>query len=413
MKRIHTSCLCLLLMTGVARGDGQALPPRTDINPALLYYQAFLLAPEPMSEADSAYLYSREAGMGKLPQRYDDMFKAYDPEFQLIRQAASCEGPCDWGIDLSEGPSTLLPQLARAKAVMVATRFRVMWQLENGRETEARDELLAAFALARKVPRNPLLISALVEISSEAINCATVAENFGRFQPDTLKALAAGMQTIPRVSVAQCVEAEKALSLNWLSREIERLRKDNPGNDAKVMEGIRLMLPEKNNWETLRQAAGGTSDGLLRLLQDAASYSEKVAEILALPFAQYDARMEQFKAQLPQPPNPFVIEGLRGLEKSKQREFRVLVYLAMVRAAVEYKLQGENGLRSVPDPCGDGPFRFQRFVFEGLDRGFELKSAYKGQGFEDTMIFVEKPGPAFGVNGVPGHVGKSRPAAKK
>jgi hypothetical protein len=48
-----------------------------------------------------------------------------------------------------------------------------------------------------------------------------------------------------------------------------------------------------------------------------------------------------------------------------------------------------------------------------VDRGFELKSAYKGQGFEDTMIFVEKPGPAFGVNGVPGHVGKSRPAAKK
>jgi hypothetical protein len=84
-----------------------------------------------------------------------------------------------------------------------------------------------------------------------------------------------------------------------------------------------------------------------------------------------------------------------------------------VQAAVEYKLNGEAGLRKVQDPWANGPFAFRRFIFEGVDRGFELKSAYKGQGFEDTMIFVEKQGPAFSVNGVPGHVGKSRPAARK
>ena len=50
----------------------------------------------------------------------------------------------------------------------------------------------------------------------------------------------------------------------------------------------------------------------------------------------------------------------------------------MVHAAVEYKLHGESGLKSVMDPFGNGPFTFQRFVFKGVDRGFELKSAYAG-----------------------------------
>jgi hypothetical protein len=71
----------------------------------------------------------------------------------------------------------------------------------------------------------------------------------------------------------------------------------------------------------------------------------------------------------------------------------------MVHAAVEFKLHGEAGLKSVMDPFGDGPFACQRFVFKGVDRGFELKSAYAGLGFPCAMIFVEKGGPAFYIEG--------------
>ena len=76
-----------------------------------------------------------------------------------------------------------------------------------------------------------------------------------------------------------------------------------------------------------------------------------------------------------------------------------LAQLAMLRAAVEYKLHGEPGLKGVSDPFGQGPFAFKRFVFEGVDRGFELKSACNSRGFEEVLIFVEKDGPPFQVNG--------------
>ena len=79
----------------------------------------------------------------------------------------------------------------------------------------------------------------------------------------------------------------------------------------------------------------------------------------------------------------------------------------MVRAAVEYKLHGQPGLKSVVDPCGQGSFSFQRFVFEGVDRGFQLKSSYNGREFQEVLIFVEKDGVPFNVNGK--HAGQAAP----
>ena len=49
------------------------------------------------------------------------------------------------------------------------------------------------------------------------------------------------------------------------------------------------------------------------------------------------------------------------------------------------------------------PFSFSRFAFGGEDRGFQLKSAFDAGGFLETMIFVEKAGASFRVEGA--HVG--------
>ena len=71
----------------------------------------------------------------------------------------------------------------------------------------------------------------------------------------------------------------------------------------------------------------------------------------------------------------------------------------MVRAAIENELHGDAGLKIVMDPCGNGPFTLQRFIFEHVDRGFELKSAYnRGKGL-DAFIFIEKDGPPFYIMG--------------
>jgi hypothetical protein len=407
MKTMKPIGLSLLGLTGILLGArGEEF--RTDINPALLYCRAFLLAPE-LSAADSDYLFTNNWQGQRFPERAGKLLAGYDNEFKLVRQAAHATVPCDWGVDMSAGPATLLPGLARAKAVAVATRLRVPWHLQNGREADAREELLGAFALARNITTDGTLISTLVQFAIEAINCSTIAANFGRFSPETLKQIADGLQGPPaRRTVAECLPTEKTLFLDWTRRKVLELRQQNPGNDAKVMEGIRHLFDgfeveptgQPNPlWLRLVQAAGETSDGVLKLLQEREQLYERAVPILSLPYREYESQVKAFVEEIEKSPNPFVAESTPAFIKARQRDFRILATLAMVRAAIEYKLHGEMGLKSVNDPCGEGPFTFQRFVFEGVDRGFELKSDFNADKNIAVLIFVEKEGPPFQVDG--------------
>ena len=155
---------------------------------------------------------------------------------------------------------------------------------------------------------------------------------------------------------------------------------------------------QPNRWEQVIAAAGGTSEGMLKLLGDYEPLYQRAAVMLALPHLEYEDQMKQFSAEVQRSPNPFASLTFPAIEKARLKEFAILVELAMVRAAVEYKLHGDAGLQSVTDPCGQGPFGFERFVFQGVDRGFELKSAYDYKGSPYALIFVEQDGPPFYVN---------------
>lgn len=410
MKTIKFTCLALLILAlPAARGE----PFRTDINPALIYYRAFLLAPQPMSSADSDYFFSKKGRSQNLPERFGPIVAGYDNEFLLVRQAAHSTVPCDWGIDLSAGMNTMVPQLARAKAIVLTARVRAVWDLQHDRQADARDDLLAAFVLARNASRDGTLIGTLVQFACEAIVYSTVAQNFGQFSPETLKQLADGFAAAPaQRTVAANVAGEESSVCDWLADKIRKLQQENPGNDAKVMEAIRPDYelidsvqdyfggkPGTNLWPRMVLASGGTSDGVLKLLRELDPLYARLAEIMALPEKEYEGQIKDFDADVQKSPNPVMPVLLSFPQLSRVKEFRVQAQLAMVQAAIEYKLHGEAGLKTVNDPFGDGPFAFQRFAFKGVDRGFELKSAHAGTNAPFMLIFVEKQGPPFYIDG--------------
>src|SRR5882672_1429231 len=205
MKAMKTISLCLMVATVAMVGPVGADQFRTDINPAMLYYQAFNVAPD-LNPADRDYLFETEWRGQKLPERFGKLVSRYDNQFKLIRQAARAAVPCDWGIDMSPGPGTLLPHLARCKAIAQAAKLRALWALQQGRETQARDDLLATFTLARNLSRDGVLISALVQVAIENIVGSMVAENFYRFSPETLRQLVDGFAAAPaRGTMAACI----------------------------------------------------------------------------------------------------------------------------------------------------------------------------------------------------------------
>jgi hypothetical protein len=193
----------------------------------------------------------------------------------------------------------------------------------------------------------------------------------------------------------------------WMTRKVQEAQNNHPGNEAAAMAEIRATFgtsvgdgDEKASGilERIMKAAG-TSDGMLKLIAEMSPMYERAVTILSLPRAEYEAQIGPFMAEVQNSPNPMIVEFFPALTKARPKEFATLAKLAMLRAAVEYKLHGEAGFNSVKDPTGDGPFVMQRFVFEGVDRGFEIKSPYAGVGYPEVMIFVEKEGTPFLVWG--------------
>ena len=409
-------CVGLLIISGMiasARGEGI----RTDINPALRYWEAFMMT-QNVKQAIRDQLNTNEWRGQPLPANFEELVSAYNQQFRLIRAAAKSETPCDWGLDLSEGPESLLPHLAVAKGLSRVARLRAMWDLQNKKPDEARDDLLATLALARNVSRDGVLISAIVQIAMENILISTVAENFYQFPPETLKQLEDGFESAPaRGTVAQAVTTGERWFYTWFVQKVQDARKQHPRDEAAAMADIRAIFrkvltsgDEKNPsdpTDKMLEAAGGTSEGLLTLLGELPPVYDRATAILALPRKEYEAQIGPFEAEIKASRNPFITELFPSLIKCRQRELVIQAKLAMLRAAVKYKLGGDTGFNSVIDPLGDGPFLRQRFVFAGVDRGFQLKSAYGGQIFPEVMIFVEKAGTPFVVDGK--HAGEAAP----
>jgi hypothetical protein len=140
---------------------------------------------------------------------------------------------------------------------------------------------------------------------------------------------------------------------------------------------------------------------VIRLLEERQPVYEQLIKVMALPFPEYNAQIASVADAMDKSPNPFVRMTAPSIIRARNREFRIEVARAMVRAALEYKVNGMAAFQAVQDPCGQGPFAFERFRLNGTDRGFLLRSVYDydGSGKPEVMIFVETAGPAFRANG--------------
>lgn len=406
--KLLSSFSLVIAAAGPMHGEVNSNP--ANINPALTYYRAFCSAPD-FSPNDRDYLYTNEWRGQKLPDRVGELLTQYDGEFVLLRQAAQATAPCDWGVDWSAGPRATLPHLPQIKKALNAADLRTQWDLQHDRATDAQEDLLAVLALGRHGAGEGCLIGALVQIAVERKICATIAQNFNHWSSANLEVLANALNgPPPRGSIAACIPMEKSAFYEWLVNQVRKTQAQNPGNDAKAMDELHQLYTsitsggegtrEKTDpWPQIVAEANGTTAGVLKLLNEMAPLYARLATIEALPPGQYEEQMKPFSTEIQSSPNPFVHEFFPALEKCRPREFSALADMAMVQAAVQYKLHGMTGLESVKNPLAQGPFAFRRLVFDGVDRGFELNADYAGMGYPEVMDFVETDGPAFEVLG--------------
>ena len=149
----------------------------------------------------------------------------------------------------------------------------------------------------------------------------------------------------------------------------------------------------------VREAAQGKTDELLKLVNEMPGWYAETARIMNLPYAEYKTEAPAFFNRITESTNPFIPQFFRVFRNVRPKEFSVMVRMEMLRAAAAYKRGGMEALKAVQDPLIGGSFEFGRVKFEGEDRGFQLKSKEQFRDFDEMMIFLEKPGKRFRLDG--------------
>src|SRR6185436_8174965 len=273
MKTKSGSWLILGLLLCLPLRLSAAETQRDDINPALLYWQAFAVMPD-LGPEDQKHLLETDWRTRAMDERASELASRYDQTFRLLQAAMTAKVPCDWGVDMSLGPQALLPHLAKAKRCAVVAVLRARWAVQQGRPEAAREDLLAAFVLGRNASRDGTLISALVQIAVERIVLGYIVQQWPELPANYIGNLLAGIDNAPvRRTMASCMETERVALYGWLVRKLQEIQAEYPGNDQKALqEATKLMdgvvsedegKPRTGFAATVIQAAGGTMAGLL------------------------------------------------------------------------------------------------------------------------------------------------------
>lgn len=405
MKTITFALVMASLLLGASASRADDSTYRTDVNPALLYWQAFGVMPELKDEADlKVYQHFPTA---PVDEQYVALAAKYDPAFRLVRRAAQLRNSCDWGIDMAaDGPETFLPYLVKAKAVMQAALLRARCFLARQQEAEAVQDLVAVFVLGRRVGNDGVLISVLVQDAMQNLLVDFVVGNFYEFSPAGLEQLVSGIDAAPPLgTVSQCINRGERACVAWYGRKFKEIQAAHPGDEAGAIRQVRELLATvveaKKDYakaDALIRAAGGTMSGLLSWLKTTESSYDEVEQLTALPYAQFGPAEKAFEEKLDKSTNELSRMLFPAIPKARNREFLTIANVEMLRAAVAYRLHGDAGFKAVKDPFGTGPFGFQRFSYQNVDRGFELRSAYVGP-TPAVLIVVENSGPRFQVTG--------------
>jgi len=138
---------------------------------------------------------------------------------------------------------------------------------------------------------------------------------------------------------------------------------------------------------------------MIQSLKELPRVYDEAERIMRLPYSESQEKSRDFYSGIKSNPNLFVRLFFPAMEKVRAREFGMLVRLELVRAAAAYKSGGSDALKNVKDPLTGEPFELSPVQFEGVHRGFKLKSKAKFRDMDEVMIFLEKPGKHFYLDG--------------
>jgi hypothetical protein len=321
MKRTRWSYGAVLLVA-CALSMAWAMPPRKDINPAVLYLQAFSLFPE-LDESQSKLLGHETAGDVTAEER--DVAMRFDAAFALIVRARTQNAPCDWGMDPADGPNAITPQWTKIRTATYAAVLRARVALADGEQARARDELLAASVLSRHAAAGATLVGTMIQVAAEMKILDFMAMHFDELKPQTRSELAAGLQAPPlRATVAEAMVNEKSGFQDWLLDKLEDYRAKEH-DDTKVLALFSALMNDTFKSESdlanrIIEASGGTSAGVIRYIKTVGPHYARAEAIAKASASDINREKVEFEKEINATTNLLARIVIPNAAKARRRE---------------------------------------------------------------------------------------------
>lgn len=376
--RVFRPVAARALLVAVAAGLASAAPqPRTDINPGLLYWQAFAALPR-LNDADRTTLDrfaeqlsawsngSAPTDAVVAPPNAQALVGRYTRSMELLQRARESITPCDWGADPTDGPDMLVPDTRGVRELTKVAVLQAALQLDLGRADESVDTLLADLTLARNFAKDGTLVSVLVQQGAEGLFVDYMAARLGRYPVSAIARLRQGLtQLPPRVTVMSSVALERNFS-RWMVDQVNWQVQRQGGEGSKAYAASRdvfldLFGPQKPAGEkaitALDQATGGTVEGLRRLLDDLDSWFDRAQRLASAGPDTVKQATAEFAQRLENSSNPIASAVIPNIGRARTRELANVSRWAMLEAGLAQATGGAAAFVAVVDPLSGISFR--------------------------------------------------------
>jgi hypothetical protein len=232
--------------------------------------------------------------------------------------------------------------------------------------------------LARHLEMDPpLIIQYLVGYAIEAVAIQTAAP----YLPELKSVLSENAMTAldglrTGATPRQMVLKEKQVGGQWLVRELKENERRQQGSWRDLWKEVLSAPGEGDRVDRELVKSAKTFEQAVKMLEDLLPMYDELAELVALPWKQFDAKYPAFikKAKAA---NPLAGYVLPAMDKVATSQRRAETRRALFKAALAVVQHGKDKLKDIKDPYGDGPFGYR-----ALDTGFELRS---------RLIFRDQP----------------------
>jgi len=376
-------CIFSVIFLCAAGAQAAALPPDPD-NAALLYYQAFLLLPDPNSMI-APVLWGAEPNE-EVRKYLDDAREAID----LAEVATKIPG-CSWGIMRSEGGSSLITIIGKLRQLLFLFEVDTMAHAVDGEHRTALEKCLCLRQLARHIANEGMLgyLTSLA-VHGESFEFIQHVLGYMPSETDTLEWLQVQLSIVqgspPLPGRAMEIDLEDTLKLLsthpndlewWRNNILEHIEDENTKQEF-------MNLTDEELLEQAETSCNRFLTSVNRVIGSDMPYQQKCSELQNLMGELTDQILSG---------NPVGILWTlltNNVVRIYDIYVRCTAYFNAIRAAIEIYLEAaQTGQlpETLPANLPKDPFSGQDFEYEITEEGFTLRCREKAINEDDVWEY--------------------------